>query len=128
MPLSEVQENMGTLLTEAITVLCKNGLNYRDAFTIEGLLGITLDSEEVFLVKISQQIARGIVGASISGNNAVPTTAMTESNPEGEHTQCTTGRSDTAQEKGTQTAESNVCKRISSLGDSASNATGNVFS
>ncbi len=56
MPLSEDQEKVKVLLSEAITVLCRNGLNYRNEFTIEGLLGITLDSEDVFLVNINERV------------------------------------------------------------------------
>ncbi len=50
------QERVRQLLTDAITVLCKNGLNYESQFCIEGLLGITLDEREVFLVKIDETI------------------------------------------------------------------------
>ena len=39
-------------------MLCKNGLDsdYQEEFTIEGLLGITLDNESVFLVNINETI------------------------------------------------------------------------
>ena len=50
------QERVTQLLTDAITVLCKNGLNYDSQFCIEGLLGITLDEREVFLVKIDETV------------------------------------------------------------------------
>ncbi len=50
------QQQMQVLLTEAITVLCKNGLQYRSHFNVEGLLGITLDDEDVFLVSIKQTV------------------------------------------------------------------------
>lgn len=53
------QQQMQMLLTEAITVLCKNGLQYRSHFNVEGLLGITLDDEDVFLVSIKQTVKGG---------------------------------------------------------------------
>ena len=56
MTMREDQEKVKALLTEAISVLCKNGLSYREEFTIEGLLGITLDNEDVFLVNINEHI------------------------------------------------------------------------
>lgn len=50
------QERVKALLSEAITVLCKNGLSFRSEFCVEGLLGITLDQNEVFLVNIKETI------------------------------------------------------------------------
>ena len=56
MPLPKEKERIKQLLAESITVLCKNSLNYQEDFTIEGLLGITLDSSDVFLININQQL------------------------------------------------------------------------
>ena len=56
MVLKEDQAKVKALLTEAITVLCKNGLSYRAEFSVEGLLGITLDNDEVFLISINETI------------------------------------------------------------------------
>ena len=56
MVLKEDQAKVKALLTEAITVLCKNGLTYRAEFSVEGLLGITLDNDEVFLISINETI------------------------------------------------------------------------
>ena len=58
------QQQMQMLLTEAITVLCKNGLQYRSHFNVEVLLGITLDDEDVFLVSIKQTVKGGETGDS----------------------------------------------------------------
>lgn len=44
------------MLSEAITMLCRNGLEFSEEFTVEGLLGITLDSKEVFLVNIKEHV------------------------------------------------------------------------
>ena len=43
-------------LREAITLLCKTGLTFESELSIEGLLGITLDQNEVFLVNIKEVI------------------------------------------------------------------------
>ena len=44
------------LLTEAITLLCKSGLTYVSQLSIEGLLGITLDHGDIFLVNINETV------------------------------------------------------------------------
>ena len=54
------QLRVKALLTEAITVLCKNGLRYRNQFSVEGLLGITLDNDDVFLVNINETIGEPV--------------------------------------------------------------------
>ena len=56
------QQRVCALLTEAVTVICKNGLTYNSKFSIEGLLGITLDDRDIFLVNIKETIQ------SINGN------------------------------------------------------------
>ena len=53
------QERVRQLLTEAITVLCKNGLKYSSKFCVEGLLGITLDDNDILLVNIKETIGNG---------------------------------------------------------------------
>ena len=45
---------MKTLLVEAISTLCRNGLHYVDELTVEGLIGITLDKKDVFLVNVKE--------------------------------------------------------------------------
>ena len=50
------QQKMQQLLSEAITVLCKNGLNYESHVNVEALIGITLDDDEVFLVSVRETI------------------------------------------------------------------------
>ena len=71
MVLKEDQAKVKALLTEAITVLCKNGLSYRAEFCVEGLLGITLDNDEVFLININETI-RSEFGAQSTTPKAVP--------------------------------------------------------
>lgn len=52
------QEHVRALLTEAITVLCKNRLNYKAQLNIEGLIGITLDTDDIFLVNIKETVIK----------------------------------------------------------------------
>ena len=56
MVLKADQMRVKALLTETITLLCKNGLNYQSEFAIEALIGITLDQDDVFLVSIKETI------------------------------------------------------------------------
>ena len=43
-------------LREAIALLCKTGLQFTNELSVEGLLGVTLDRNEVFLISISELI------------------------------------------------------------------------
>jgi len=56
MMLKKEQERVKELLKETITILCRNGLHYKNEFSVEALIGITLDREEVFLVNICETI------------------------------------------------------------------------
>ena len=58
MPSSDDREKVKAILIETVTALCKNSLKYQDELTVEGLLGVTLDSQEIFLVNIKKQIKR----------------------------------------------------------------------
>ena len=49
---------MRGLHSEAISVLCKASLSYRSDFLIEGLVGTTVDSEEIFLVNINEVVIK----------------------------------------------------------------------
>lgn len=44
------------LLTEAVTLLCKNSIPYGAELNIEGLLGITVDASDVYLVNINEKV------------------------------------------------------------------------
>ena len=52
------QSRLKELLCEAITVLCKASLSYRSEFNIEGLVGITVDNEEIFLINLNEHIRK----------------------------------------------------------------------
>ena len=50
------EDKVRQALTGALTDLCKKSLKYSNKLCIEGLLGITLDETDVFLVKIDETI------------------------------------------------------------------------
>lgn len=58
------------ILIDAISILCKNGLAYRSELCIEGLLGITLDNNEIFLVNIKETMRHDAQDASV-GNDVI---------------------------------------------------------
>jgi len=63
-------ERVKSLLTEAVKLLCKSLITYRSEFSIEGLIGITVDSSEVVLVSIHEAVttdAVSVVQTAASG-------------------------------------------------------------
>lgn len=46
------QERVENLLKETVILLCKNGLKFTTNVKVQGLLGITLDNADIFLVQI----------------------------------------------------------------------------
>ena len=54
------QERVRNLLTDTVTLLCKNGLTFSDQLRIEGLLGVSIDNSDVFFVHISEKFSTGI--------------------------------------------------------------------
>ena len=56
MVVKEDQERVRLLLSDTITLLCRNGLSYKSEFQISALIGITLDKEDVVLVEIRDTI------------------------------------------------------------------------
>ena len=61
------QERVRNLLTDTVTLLCKNGLQYQTELRVQGVLGITLDNNDVFIVHINEKF--GDVGGVISIRN-----------------------------------------------------------
>ena len=49
------QERVRNLLMDTVTLLCKNGLQYKKELRVQGLLGITLDDADVFVVHINEK-------------------------------------------------------------------------
>ena len=62
------QERVCNLLTDTVTLLCKNGLQYQTELRVQGVLGITLDNNDVFIVHINEKFG-GDIGAAISIRN-----------------------------------------------------------
>ena len=58
MGIKEDQVQVRRVLRDTIKLLCKNGLKYSKEFSIEGLLGITVDSQEIFLVNINETFSQ----------------------------------------------------------------------
>lgn len=56
MVLKSDQERVKALLSETITLLCRNGLHFQSELSIEALIGITLDHDDVFLVSVREII------------------------------------------------------------------------
>ena len=59
------QERVRNLLTDTVTLLCKNGLQYQTELQVQGVLGITLDNNDVFIVHINEKFG-GDIGGAIS--------------------------------------------------------------
>lgn len=64
------RQRVKTLLTETITLLCKNGLHFKSGFSIEALIGITLDEDDVFLVSIKETVRPATCNSD--GNSSPP--------------------------------------------------------
>ncbi len=56
MVLQKTENIIKTMLSDTILALCRNTLPYEGEFTVEGLLGITLDNKEIFLININETI------------------------------------------------------------------------
>jgi len=56
MGLKKAENQVKIMLADTIMAMCRNTLNYHGEVCVEGLLGITLDKEEIFLVSINQTI------------------------------------------------------------------------
>ena len=50
------KQRLKSLISETLILLCKNGLSteVKSEFCIDGVIGITLDTEELLLVAINQ--------------------------------------------------------------------------
>ena len=58
MVLSADQERMKSMIQEAVSALCRNGLLFDTEVSVEGLIGITIDKSNVFLVSIRDMISK----------------------------------------------------------------------
>ena len=63
------QERVRKLLTEAVTLLCRNSLQFEEEVMVEGLLGITLDKRDVLLVSIRETVQQTLREVTSSGRS-----------------------------------------------------------
>ena len=70
------QQRMRRLLSEAINVLCKASLPFKAKFTVEGLLGITLDDEEILLINVDEIVE--LPGETSQGTGNIHIEAVTK--------------------------------------------------
>lgn len=67
------QERLKKLLTETVKVFLQDGVKCHKTLAVEGLIGITLDSKDVFLIYLNNSVesCTGIVdGAAANGDNS----------------------------------------------------------
>ncbi len=62
MALEDVKSKLTNYLTEAVVEICKSGLSYRTQFSVEGLLGVTLDEDKVILININETVKNRFAG------------------------------------------------------------------
>ena len=60
MVVKEEHQQVIRLLRDTVTLLCKNGLKYKTNINVEGLIGVTVDDEDVFLVSIKDSVGDGL--------------------------------------------------------------------
>ena len=60
------QERVKALLSQALPMLCKSGLNFSSKFSVEALIGITLDDDKVMLVSVKETIQNETGGGDSS--------------------------------------------------------------
>jgi len=84
------QARVRDLIAETITLLCKNGLHFKSEFSIQALIGITLDQDEVFLVKIDETIAVSENGQTAADRYLISTDA--DSDEDTRHASSTTSK------------------------------------
>ena len=58
--MKKAESQVRVMLADTILALCRNALPYRTNVCVEGLLGITMDDEEIFLININQTIRRDV--------------------------------------------------------------------
>ena len=68
MVVKEEQERVKTLISDTVTLLCRNGLSYKSKFCINALIGITLDEDEIMLVDIRETVKN--IGAEDSAEES----------------------------------------------------------
>jgi len=60
------QERIKTLLADTVTLLCRNGLHFQHQLRVQGVLGITVDDSDVFIVHINESFTEQVHGAKLA--------------------------------------------------------------
>jgi len=60
------QERIKALLADTVTLLCRNGLHFRQQLRVQGVLGITVDDSDVFIVHINESFTEQVHGAKLA--------------------------------------------------------------
>ena len=60
------QDRVRALLSQALPMLCKSGLNFSSKFSVEALIGITLDDDKVMLVSVKETIGNEAGGGDVA--------------------------------------------------------------
>lgn len=60
------QERVKTLLADTVTLLCRNGLHFQRQLRVQGVLGITVDDTDVFIVHINESFTDQGRGARLA--------------------------------------------------------------
>lgn len=64
------QTRVGALLIDTVSLLCRNGLNFSTDIKVQGLLGITIDGTDVFLVHFNETFTENQPTASTESQPA----------------------------------------------------------
>lgn len=64
------QTRVQSLLRDTITLLCRNSLNFTKELKVQGLLGITMDDNTIFIVHIDESFEAGLDEMSVNDNEA----------------------------------------------------------
>ena len=130
---TDMKTQIQNLLSDAVTVLCKNTLLFHTEMCVEGLLGITLDKKDIVLINIKEIIDRSSVGQDTNATcreccgvgrivtHPGPPTAPEFSMPalpqnlSGHHTK-------QASSTGTPSAPSHIQRQVCSTGDVSSSS------
>jgi hypothetical protein len=59
------QERVKTLLADTVTLLCRNGLHFQHQLRVQGVLGVTVDDTDVFIVHINESFTEQGRGARL---------------------------------------------------------------
>lgn len=62
-------DRISKLLTDTVTLLCKNGLTYERELKVQGLLAVTIDTVDVFVVQINESFEIPSTSNAHSGSN-----------------------------------------------------------